>query len=109
MQITINQILTNGMIDTLQTDPRIAGFIIGALDSGWMVSKTGAFIAKLNKVRIMVHGNGKEVFFFLQSKGEILKVPFDGFQWSDLEVTRGNLFYKTKFITKTSADYGDRH
>jgi hypothetical protein len=109
MQITINQILTNGMIDTLQEDPRIAGFIIGALDSGWMVSKTGAFIAKLNKVRIMVHGNGKEVFFLLQSKGQILKVPFDGFQWADVSVSRGSLFYKDKFITKTSADYGARH
>lgn len=105
MQITFNQILTNGMIDKLKEDPEIVGFIVGALDNGWAVSMTGACIAKMNKVRIMTHAKGDKVFIFLRTQ-IVKEIPRDGFQWCEIVVRKGNLFYRTQFITKTAPDYG---
>lgn len=105
MTITFNQILTNSMIDKLTEDPSLVGFIVGALDNGWSISMTGACIAKMNKVRIMTHAKGETVFIFLRSQ-VVKEIPRDGFQWCEITVRKGHLFYGSQFITKTAPDYG---
>lgn len=103
MKVEINEILTNGLIDSIKSDNRIVAFILGALDNGFQVKMDGVIIAKKSKLEIFIHrqGENKTVQFF---KGEenILEKPLDKFYWGYLKNTKGRIYYNDKFICTTT-------
>lgn len=102
MELTINECLTNGFIENLKKDNKIAAFILGALDSGFTVSMPGVIIAKRSKLEIWCHQSGqKEVQFWLRDK-QYFSRPLADFFWCDVSVIQGSVYYDDIFICKTT-------
>lgn len=102
MQINVNQVLTNGAIEALQ-DSRFVGFIFGALDRGWTVTWPGCIKAKKGKIIAHTYATGEgyqNVYFWFRGD-KVLQVPINEFQWKDIELSKGNLYHKDRFIIST--------
>lgn len=103
MELTISECLTNGFIDNLKEDNKIAAFILGALDSGFTVKMPGALVAKRSRLEVIcsVSGDDKNVSFWKEGKNIFEKPLFDFF-WYMVSIHRGDVYYNDKFICKTT-------
>lgn len=102
MQINYNQVLSNGAIEDLQ-DSRFVGFIFGALDNGWAVTWPGCVRAKKGKIMAYTYASGgaDRHVYFLHGDTKVLQVPINEFQWTDIKLSKGNLYHKDRFIIST--------
>ena len=104
MEITINQFLTNGMIGDIESNPRIVGFMVGAIDKGFTVHQPGVIFAKYNAVTVKCY-TGKDVNVEIanMSDGIIrMEIPLSEFNWGYVTIYRGALYYDEKFVCKTT-------
>lgn len=95
-------IITNGFKDTINAQPELLGFILGAIDNKFTIYKPGSLCAKYGKIQVYCFTESLEVTIFV-GKEVIAKMPYGkgGFLWCDVELTRGSLFLDGKFICNT--------
>lgn len=99
MDIRVNQILTNGTIYMLREDSWVSGFIIGALDNGFSVRMPGGVVASKGKLRVIANTNGENKrVTFLVGQQILMERALEGFQWSDVDTSKGGVYYKHKYI-----------
>src|SRR4051812_37390084 len=87
--------LTNGFRDDLNANPERLGFILGAIDSGWSVSKVGVVRAKRGKAEIFLQADREDdkklhvTIFKGKERVKQLEYSREGFQWVKVHTLKG--------------------
>lgn len=102
MKVEFFEILTNGVIDCIDKDNRIVGFIIAAMDRGFSVNWPGSILATKGRLKIgcNTQGDGKQVWFQIREE-LIKKMPIEEFRWDKVSILRGSFYYDHTFIGST--------
>jgi hypothetical protein len=88
--------LTNGFRDDINKNTEILGFILGAIETGFSVNKTGAIRAKKSKVEIYLRNkrDTNELYVVIfKGKEKQLEIPYDteSFLWDKVTIRKGRL------------------
>lgn len=100
----VSDIFRNGTRDSINDNPEILGFIIGAIDNGFSVKLNGYMpIAKKGKVEIILRFNMDDnnlnmVIFKGKDKLSEFEYGYGAFMWVDVDAEKGRFFHNDKLI-----------
>lgn len=93
--------LTNGFRDEINSNPERLGFVLGAIDCGFAVNKTGALRAKKGAIEIylgQIRDTGKLRITIFKKQEKIIEFEYssDSFLWDKVKIEKGRLLMERK-------------